>query len=229
MKATRLVLDIETCSASPEDISAAAERYKPPANIKDPAKRAARQGEATEKLIERAALLDSSPIITIAAKTEHQAVLFNGMSTDTFPVDSWTVLPCGDEKTMLWAFGQWVAAVCDEGTTLVGHNIMRFDLPRVRGRLLWYRLPLPACLDPGQSVFDTMKAFRFYSSENYDEIFTSLDTICATFGLPRKKPLLNGSDVPRLYREGKYATIVQYNALDAALTEACYLLMAGQG
>lgn len=229
MSATRLVIDCETADASPDDIAAAAERYRVPSNIKDAAKREARRGEAAAKLVERAALLDSSPIVCLAAKTETQSVLFNGMDSTYYPVDGWVVLPCGDEKTMLWAFGQWAQAVCDENTLVVGHNVMRWDLPKLRVRTVWHKLPLPAILDPGQPVYDTMRAFKFFSSENYDELFVSLDLICATFGLPRKRPLLNGADIPRLYREGRYAEICTYNCLDTALTEAAALLMQGSG
>jgi hypothetical protein len=225
MKAQRCVIDIETANADAKSISEAAERYRVPGNIKDEAKRAARKGEATERIIERAALLDSSPIISIAAKTEAQGVLFHGMDGNAYPVDNWAVLGCGDEKTMLWAFGQFLAAVCDENTTIVGHNVMRFDLPRLRGRYIWYRLSLPACLDPAQPVYDTMRAFKYYSMEFYDDIYVSLDTVCATFALPRKRPLLNGSDIPRLYREGKYAEICVYNCLDAVVTESAFKLM----
>lgn len=229
MSATRLVIDCETADASPQDVAAAAECYRVPGNIKDPAKREARKGEATARLVERAALLDSSPIISLAAKTETQSVLFNGMDSTYYPVEGWVVLPCGDERTMLWAFGQWAQGACDEHTRVIGHNLMRFDLPKLRGRTLWHRLPLPSILDPEQSAYDTMRAFKWYSMENHDELFISLDTVCASLGLPRKKPLLNGSDIPKLYREARYSEICTYNCLDAALTEAAYLLMQGGG
>lgn len=229
MKATRLVIDCETADASPDDIAAAAERYKVPSNIKDMAKREARKGEAAAKLVERAALLDSSPIVCLAAKTETQSVLFNGMDSMCYHVDGWTVLGCSNEKMMLDAFSLWTRSACDENTLVVGHNVMRWDLPKLRVRTVWHRLPLPAILDPAQSVYDTMKAFRYFSAQNYDEIFVSLDLICATFGLPRKRPLLNGADIPRLYREARYAEICTYNCCDVALTEAVFLLMAGSG
>jgi hypothetical protein len=229
MSASRLVLDIETRAASDADIEVAVNGYKTPANMRDTGKIAARREEAAAKIRERAALLDSSPIICLAAKTEHQAVLFNGMSNDAFPVEGWTVLPCGMERVMLDAFALWARSACDEHTILVGHNLMRFDLPMLRNHYIRNRLPLPAILDPGQPACDTMKMARYYSMENYDEIYISLDTVCASLGLPRKAPLLNGSDVPRLYSEGQYECIVRYNACDAALTEAAYLLMAGAG
>jgi hypothetical protein len=227
MIATRLALDIETACADEASIQAAIEQWRPPGNLKDEKKIAARRAEAGVKIREDAALLDSSPIVSIAAKTETQAIVFNGMDLEPYPIEGWTVLPCGDEKMMLWAFSQWMQIVCNENTILVGHSLLRFDLPRLRGRTVWYRLPLPISLDPGQPIYDTMKAFRFFSAELYDQIYISLDTVCARLGLPRKASLLNGADIPRLYSEGRFAEICTYNCLDCALVEAAYLLMSG--
>jgi Predicted 3'-5' exonuclease related to the exonuclease domain of PolB len=226
MSATRLVLDIETCACDEASIQSAIEQWRPPGTIKDEKKIAARRAEAGVKIREEAALLDSSPIISIAVKTETQAIVFNGMDLEPYPIEGWTVLPCGDEKMMLWAFSQWAQAVANEHTTLVGHSILRFDLPRLRGRIVWYRLLLPAILDPGQPACDTQRMFKYFSTEHYDEWFISLDTVCTHLGLPRKASLLNGADIPQLYSEGRYAEICTYNCLDCALTEAAYLLMS---
>ena len=57
-----LTLDIETCHASKEVIEKARKRWKPPSNIKDPAKIETAREKAYERIAERSALLDAAPI-----------------------------------------------------------------------------------------------------------------------------------------------------------------------
>lgn len=227
-KARWIVLDSETGFPSESSIQDAINEYKPPSNIKDAEKIASRKAEAEAKIRESSALLDASPIICIALKTDFCAIVFNGMSMDVLNIDGWLSMPCGDERGLLIALRAFLDAVSTDETVIVCHN-SNFDLPKARNGFLRHRLRLPFLLQfYGQPVFDTMRQIRYFSMENADERFVSLDTVARVLGIPQPKQVITGADCPRLHREGRFAEICTYCCVDVATTERAYLLMTGQ-
>lgn len=230
-----LVLDIETGDANEESILSALGAWKPPSNIKDPDKVEARRLEAMEKIRERAALLDASPILCIAVQTDRTAIVVNGMDKAQHQICGWRYLAAGNERDMLIAIGSWLDLNTDQDTVIVGHNIRNFDLPKLRNAYLRHRLRLPSILVPRiidgdqvSSVVDTASLFKAFSMEHRDDFCPSLETMAASMGITRPKGVISGADVPRLHREGRYAEICTYCCIDTACTASAYLLMSGQ-
>jgi hypothetical protein len=221
-------LDIETGNASADAVQRALERWRPPSNVKDADKIEARRREAETKIREKSALLDAAPILCIAAKTETQAVLFDGMSQEPIAVPNWTALSCGSEREMLIAFRHWLDSISDEQTMLVGHGIKHFDLPKIRAAYVRHRLRLPSCLIGEQTVTDTMALFRRFSVEHGDDFFVSLDVVASSLGIERHKTAVTGADVPRLHEESRHAEIGLYCCLDVEVTARAFLLMSGE-
>jgi len=229
-----LVLDIETGNAPVEAIQVAIEAWKPPANIKDETKIEARRKEAVQKIREKAALLDASPILCVAAIADGYApAIFNGMDTNTYPVEGWSVIGAGNEARMLEILRNFLDTTTTPETILVGHNLRAFDLPKLRHAYIRNRLRLPECLKPRfgdearAETADTMALFKAYSMEHRDDYAVSLDTVAAALGIPRPKQLIDGSQIPALHEAGRYHEILTYCAIDTATTARAWELMAG--
>lgn len=220
------VLDCETGDAPTEAIEAAIGAWKAPKTWK-PETVAAKREEQAGKIADKASLLDASPILCLALKTDRMAVILNGMDESTYDIPGWLCLPCGNEHGLLIALRSILDAGTVECTTLVCHNA-KFDLPKLRNAYLRHRLKLPAALqDQDQPLFDTLREIRYFSMENADERFISLDTVARVLGIPSPKQVISGADCPRLHRDGEHGAILTYCALDVATTERAYLLMAG--
>ncbi len=229
-----LVLDIETGTAPAEAVEAAIAAWKPPANIKDEAKIEARRQEAEARIRERAALLDASPVICVAAIAEaHRPIVFNGMDGSQYPIEGWAVAGGGDEAGMLAALREFLDTVAGPETIIVGHNLRAFDLPKLRHAYIRNKLRLPECLKPRfgdearAETADTMALFKAYSMEHRDDYAVSLDTVAAALGIPRPKQLIDGAEVPKLHEAERYHEILTYCAIDTATTARAWELMAG--
>lgn len=224
-----IVLDLETGDAPEDAIQAAIDAWRAPSNWKPETVEAKRQEQA-EKIRERAALLDASPILCVGVRSDREAVMFSGLS-DPGPLDlpGWRIESHPDERAMLDALRAWLDLITDEETTIAGHNIRNFDLPKLRGAYVCHRLPLPRCLRPregqGQPVTDTMTLFKAFSMEHRDDFAVSLDTVAAAFGIPRPKQFISGAEVPRLHRDGRIAEILTYCCIDVDATAEAYRLM----
>ncbi|MFO1351866.1 MAG: hypothetical protein U1F68_14830 [Gammaproteobacteria bacterium] len=231
--ASYVVIDLETTDAPAEAITDALARWKPGGNVKDPEKIAAQRLEAAANIRDKSALLDAAPIVCVAMQTEAAKIVLNGMDGEHYAIDQWQCLGCGHELALLKALRGLLDYYTGPDTVMVGHNLVRFDLPKLRNRFLFHGLRLPAILQPamagddGPRVFDTMRRFRFYSQEHSDALYVTLDTVAASFGVPRPKQVMTGADVPRLHRDGQHHAILTYCCLDAATTARIYSLMSG--
>lgn len=222
------VLDLETGFAPQANIDAALEGWKPPKNWKDETV-AAKRAEMAEKAEEKSALLDAAPIICLALKTDRIAVILNGMDSTSYEIPGWLCFPCCDERGLLMALRTILESCPGPETVIVGHNILGFDLPKIRNAYLRNRLRLPLALrDQDQPITDTMRQIRYFSMESADERFVSLDTVARVLGILQPKQVITGADCPRLHKEGRIAEILTYCCLDVATTERAYLLMTGQ-
>jgi hypothetical protein len=228
-----VVIDIETGNAPEAAIRRAMEAWEPPANIRDEAKIDARRAEAEARIREKSALLDAAPILCAAAKTQAQAVLFNGMDATDHQLDGVLLFSCRDERNMLLALRTWLDTLSTADTILVGHNLFGFDLPRLRGRFAWYKLRLPECLQPRMSdierqpASDTMKLYQSFSIEHRDG-YASVEEMATGLGIPHHKGIANGSMIPAMHAAGEYRTILSYCVLDCLTTEACWLRMTSE-
>jgi len=233
-KAEYLVIDIETGDAAQKYVTAAMNRWKPPANVKDETKIAERRTAATAKIVTKSALLDAAPIVCLGIKSDKMGIIFNGMCEESFPVDGAMMVSAKDEKGMLLHLRTWLDAVCDQNTLLLGFNSMYFDFPKIRFAYVKNRLKLPIVFSPrqfeaNQPQNDVMKMFlKFFTSEKSREFYISLDQVIDRLELPSYKGSVSGAEVPRLHREGDYKTILTYVMVDVLATWAAYLLMSSR-
>lgn len=226
-----VVLDIETGHAPESAIQDALASWKAPKNWKTETVEAKRS-VAAEGIREKIALLDAAPIICAGVRSSDQgAVMFNGMGDPGIVMlEGWSIETAADERGMLVALGRWLDCIAGPDTSLVGHNVRGFDLPKLRNAYVRHRLALPLCLKPrvfgdAQPVVDTMSLFKSFSSEHRDDFAVSLDVVCAAFGVPRPKQYMTGADAPRLHAEGRYAEVLTYCAIDIDATAEVYRLM----
>lgn len=227
------VIDIETADAPEEAVKAAAEDWKAPSNWGD---EAAQKGmEKHRKKISRgAALLDHAPIICVGIATEDGRVVFHAMPGHgaglEFSDDTWHCIPCGSgEEALMLSVSEYLAETVDEGTVFAGHGILRFDLPKLRNSMARHQVGLPACLQVRamQEVFDFEKKLKYFSTEHHNDPFPSFAKVMRCLGIKSHKPLVKGSDVPRLYATGEYEAILRYNLLDIMNEEMAYKMMTG--
>lgn len=228
-----LALDIETGNAPIEAVEAAIDNLKPPANIKDPDKIAAKLTEMAQKRAERAALLDASPILCIACRTDTGGFLFDGMNAPPFDVANWELITSENEKTMLQAFRTWADSTISPETVITGHNAIGFDLPKIRNAYIRHRLQLPLFLslalrnENSCEIVDTMKIAKSFSMQHRDNLFISLDTLADILNIERPKQAMSGAQVPAAYERGEYAPILIYCCIDTETTAQAFQLMTG--
>jgi hypothetical protein len=227
-----ICLDIETGDAPAEAVAAALADWKAPANVKDPEKIEARRQEAIAKFNGKAALLDASPILCVALQADQsRRIVLNGMDHSAPTIDGWLVVPCGDERGLLLALRAWLNANTGPETVVVGHNVRNFDLPKLRQAYVRHGLKLPAILKPRlrdeerAETVDTASLFKAFSMEHRDDFCPSLDTVAASFGIPRPKQHMTGAACPRLFRDGQIATVLTYCCVDTATTARAYQLL----
>ncbi len=142
---------------------------------------------------------------------------------ESFEEDGVVFKPMG-EKEMLEQFWQGAHAY-DEFVTFNGRS---FDLPFLLIRSAAHRVRPTRDLMSNRYItnqrgavhIDLADQFTFYSAVRRKP---SLHLLCRTLGIPSpKEEGVAGSDVARLFREGKYADIARYNALDLKATRALY-------
>lgn len=227
--ANYIVIDIETGNAPEQSILDAMAAWKAPSNWK-PETVEAKRAEAAEKIRDKAALLDSSPVTCIGAHSDREAVMFYVSQCEPFEIAGWRVVASDTEGGMLARFSGWLGGCTDTSTVLAGHGVRGFDLPKLRGAFVRNRLSLPECLKPRESgpsnpVTDTMHLFKHFSMEHRDNPFVSLDTVASAFGVPRPKSVISGAEAPNLHAAGRIAELCTYCAVDVETTHAIYRLM----
>lgn len=237
--AKHICLDIETGFADRDAVKAAQALWTPPPAMKDEDKIEAKRKDAFAKIERESALLDAAPLTSVAFCTESENAVFvisNGRpkGLDKIKGLSAKVYALKDERTMLVAIREWLDARAMATTMLIGFNIIRFDLPKLRNAYLRHRLRLPMLFAPeardsGVEVYDVMMKFvRFFSAERSDAFYISLDEVTQRLGMPRHKHIVSGEDMPRFFKEGKVKEIVTYCFLDTADTYSAFLTMTGQ-
>lgn len=225
-----LCLDLETDSASEEDIEAAVSAWKAPGNWK-PETVEAKRVEAGQKIREKSALLDSAPILCVSIQTERENIVFDGMDTDDALIPDWRMIRCVDERHMLRAMREYFDIHCDEFTVIIGQNVKGFDLPKLRHAYVRHRLRLPRILEPklagdlANEVVDIQFLFKAFSTECREDRYIPLTRIATGLGIPLPKAHVSGADIPRLREEGECAVILTYCAIDTATTMRAFQLM----
>lgn len=244
------VFDTETYNASPE----AADRWmchcwRPDSIGTWKADTVAKRlQEMFEKKKQQLALLDEAPVIVVSMKSDtefrcihcleqHEPKLMDGATVQGFAseaemlmalrtlLNTAIVLPGGKNglgQPMLDSLGTNLPP-----TEFVGHNIRDFDLPKLRTAFLCNDVQLPLALTIDVPMYDTMQKFSKYFAIRGDP-FIGLDAIKAIIGLEGHKQIIDGSQVPSLVEEKRFAEIITYALLDVADAENIFLRMVGR-
>jgi hypothetical protein len=138
-----------------------------------------------------------------------------------------------DEANILAEFAAMVNAFMQKpDRNLCAHNGKEFDFPYLGRRYLINGLQMPSILADIQNkkpweirLIDTMQLWKFGDYKSY----TSLDLLCAVFGVPSPKDDMDGSMVGRVFWEEKdYARIALYCEKDVLATAQVLLRMCGK-
>jgi len=194
---TYTYIDIETLPDQSEGaLERAKESIKIPANYKNPDTIAAYIEDNAQDAWEKTALDGwKGHVACIVANDE-----------------KWAIGDVGSEKVMLQDFFNQM-----QESTLVGHNVIGFDIPFLtkRALVLGIKLPpehiWPRNLKPWDNkVFDTMTAFG-----NGKE-FISLDNLARNLGI-KGKGATTGKQVHYMWQQGLHDEIAEYCADDVRI------------
>jgi hypothetical protein len=221
-----LCLDIETISGDPCEAEEWVRRCWTPAKNWKPATIGARYLEMVAKKEERLALLDTCPILSVQIRTEADIRVLHWMPIDEERLSVAAIERYADEPAMLGRLAELLGST-DSDTLLIGHNVKRFDLPKLRRGFLKHGIRLPACLVyRDQQVYDTMREWGRFTLD--ERLFIGLSELLDACGIPSHKDLLDGAHVPQLYEEGRYKEILVYAIADVIAEWNVFLRMTGQ-
>lgn len=221
-----VVLDIETTAGEPVEAEVWARRTWNPSRTWKAVTIGERYLEVVAKKEQQLALLDSASIVSVALKTPAECTVIHRLAVEGMRLPGVTFEACPDERTVLEKVAQ-LFSCCDQQTVLVGHNILGFDLPKLRRRMVECGVRLPLCfVGREQPVFDTMREWRHFTVD--DRVFIGLDEILECCGLDNHKQLLDGAQVPDLFSSGRHAEIAAYAAADVLAEWNVFLIMTGQ-
>lgn len=221
-----LVLDIETAAGEPTEAEAWMRTVWSPNPNWKPATIGERFLQALEQKKEQLALLDSSPIITVALKTPADLRVLHWLPVDAQEMAGVLLERTPDQKALLERTAQYLAA-CSQETVLVGHNLLHFDLPKLRQGMLRHGVRLPTALvDRDHPVYDTMREWSRFTLD--DRQYVSLAELAETMGLVEHKAIISGAMVPEMYAEGRWAELLAYAAADVLAQWQVFLRMTGQ-
>ena len=189
-----LFIDIETVSQY-KDLSDAPENIQKLWTKK--AGQIGKEGETAETLYNRAAIYaEFGKIVCISA-----GKIFRKGNERAYRVKSYFG---EDEKTILQEFSAMVTGFMANPThKLCAHNGQEFDFPYIARRMLINGLQLPPILDIAGAkpweikdvMLDTLQLWKFGDYKHY----TSLELLCAIFGIPTPKDDIDGSQVGDIY------------------------------
>lgn len=227
-----ICLDIETGPAPESAIETSMRFWKAPATIKDPVKIEAARQKAFEKSREKSAVLDGAPIGCVSIVTETSSAAFSCIpGTPAAIAAEWVkVYAAKSEKEMLIQLRDWLDSNGGEDTAIVGHNLIHFDLPKLRNAYIKNRLTIPAILQGRNPVYDTMREYiRSFTTEHEGDRYVKLAEIQAKFGLKEYKDCMDGAEAARLIGLGQDADkVLAYCWLDTMTTYQAFLHMTGQ-
>jgi hypothetical protein len=223
-----VALDIETADARPEDVVAEFNRTWTPDRRWKPDTIGERYLRALEARQEKAALCDSSPVVAVSLKLGAEVRVLHAMRAEPPRVlEGAHIEGFGNERELLVALRVLLDPLPPD-VPLVGHNVLGFDLPKLRRAFIRAGLRAPECfLLREWPVFDTMREARRYTLRG-DSFFLSLEELAGELGLSTHKGLIDGARVPELVRAGDVETVCRYAALDVLAEAEVFEVLTGQ-
>ena len=131
-----------------------------------------------------------------------------------------------DEAKLLSDFWEMMRGFNRFKDTIVGHNIMDFDLPFIikRSIINGVRPTVDFCFAryQRQPIFDTMREWDCWNFKSW----TSLDKLAIVLGLPSPKAgEITGTNLYEAYLEGREREIYEYCMRDVATTRRAFQKM----
>lgn len=131
-----------------------------------------------------------------------------------------------NESALLTEFWEMMRGFNRFKDTIVGHNIMDFDLPFIvkRSIINGVRPTVDFCFARyhRQPIFDTMREWECWNVRN----FISLEKLALILGLPSpKEEAVSGSNLYDVYLEGRHREIYEYCLRDVITTRDAYRKM----
>lgn len=226
-----LALDIETTDGSPEE----AERWMrlhwlPGSNLTKPETIGRHFQERLEEKRTKLALLDTAPIVCVSMKSESELRCLHSLGAEPPREEAGGLVEgFATPREMLIALRNLLDARCSEDTVLVGHNILGFDLRKLRRAYVYWHVRMPFVLQgTDQPVFDTMTKYGSLFSVGDSKLFVSLDDLLQEFRIESHKGDVDGSMVPAMVQEGRVVELVRYALLDVLAESELFLRMTGQ-
>ena len=219
-KTHEVCIDIETGAAPEKSWKHLIENWEPPGSIKDEAKIDARRCAHAGKVREKANLLNDSPIVCIGV---------GYMKDGEIRAD----VQSGLERDQLQWFTDWWNEYAAQTAMIVGHNILNFDLPKLRLAYIRHGMALPRWLSimPGlkQPVFDTMREFRYISTEHSQDRFVSFNAVCHALRIDKHPDDIDGSEVQQYLDAGDLDKVIFHCRQDVQRELLAARLMMGLG
>ena len=225
-----ITIDLETIAGSPDD----AERYIVNCYRVDSFGTwseitiGKRIKEAHAKKLEKLSLLSAAPIICVSLRTPTSLHCYHWMDKATDAISDQQATRAVDQTEMLMDLRDYLDEWTGPDTTLVGHNIANFDLPKLRWAYARYGVRMPAILAAAHpQIYDTMQVYTKRFAVGSGSMI-GLDALLEEFQVDSHKGLVSGADVQQLYDEGHHDTIIQYALLDVLAESELYLRMTGR-
>lgn len=214
-----IFIDIETIPTQNEFIQKhILENIEPDGRLKDPEKIAADIAKKSEKAIHStglSGLFGQVLCVGIAQDDSDPICVYNTTGEDNL---------LADVRSLICPERQHTKTPSDYcAQTLVGHNVLAFDVPFLSQRMMVNGLP-PLFKHGSKpwdlTVEDTMLMFACGKRDMY-----SLDDLCLAFGVDSPKGELDGSKVYEYYMAGRHDEIKEYCIRDVVATREVYRRM----
>ena len=126
----------------------------------------------------------------------------------------WKLWEEKDESSMIMKFVEYLSKI-PWNSSIYGYNCLKFDIPFITARL-----SLSGLMDGRiHDVIHNKKWFDLYQFQG--DYYVSMDRWCRVYGIERSCPY-SGEDVPLLYKQGKYNSIVEHAVDDLVLCELLF-------
>lgn len=216
-----LVIDIETIPAQRQDIADyIAATIKPPATIKLPASiakwHAESKQDAIDEAVSRTGLDGAFGSVCVIGYDLHN----EGDPCAIYGLDEYEVLARFNGVLDTIPPAMWSAM------TIVGHNVLSFDLRFLLQRYMVNGIRPHAILNHAANakswddcVYDTMTKFAGHGNR------ISLDKLCMALGVPSPKGDMDGSMVGQAVADGRIVEVSEYCKKDVIATRSVYRRM----
>lgn len=221
-----LVLDIETVAGSPDEAETWMRQAWSPSKTWKAATIGERYLETLAKKETQLGLLDSAPILSVALVGDAWPLMLAHWMPQAIQLPGVAAATLADERTLLTWLADVLRALPDD-VPLCGHNILHFDLPKLRRRMLVCGVLLPRSLvERDWPVYDTMREWGRFTLD--DRPYVPLVECLEACGLPNHKQLVDGSHVQTLYDQQRWTELAMYAVADVLAERELLLRMTGQ-